>query len=179
MNAYIHILTHHDLPNAGSLYFICDHQSLLPFLLQYSANTHHSEFCVCLLFMPLLLLFFYFVCACRESVRYVKDALLLYEQKSQPTNIFVICIISECFLKHDNSVVRSESWYLVILPKKCETSSHGLVALGFWHIRCIYTVVYVVYILVEYTYTAVPYQVQANLLQKAFCGGGLSERGRF
>ena len=31
----------------------------------------------------------------------------------------------------------------------------------------------------SHTYTAVAYQVQANLLQKAFCGGGLSERGRF
>ena len=115
MNAYIHILTHDDLPNAGSLYFICDHQSLLPFLLQGSANTHHSEFCVCLVFMPFLCLFIYFVCACRESVR--KDSALVYKQKSQPTNIFVICIILERFLKHDNSVVRSESWYLVILPK--------------------------------------------------------------
>ena len=93
-----------------------------------------------------LFLFIYFVCACRESVR--KDSALVYKQKSQPTNIFVICIISECFLKHDNSVVRSESWYLVIFPKKWETSSHGLVALGFWHIRCIYTVVYVAYVLV-------------------------------
>ena len=130
MNAYIHILTHDDLPNAGSLYFICDHQSLLPFLLQGSANTHHSEFCVCLVFMPffLFLFFLYFVRACRKYVRYVKDAALVYEQKSQPTNIFVICIISECFLKHDNSVVRSESWYLVILPKNVK-----LLPTVWWH----------------------------------------------